>query len=186
MAFFWITGLSGSGKTTVLTELKALGFEAHDGDGLSQWHDIKTGAVVPDIPAAQRPSDWSERNEWRIDAARVRQIAKRAAGKDVFVGGAVANETEIWSLFDRHVFLTIGDAVMRSRIIGRTNNDYGKGPGELNALLLWNQTAESAYRGFGASIVDSSCPLSDVVNKVLAATVRARHVQAGYEGTTLA
>jgi hypothetical protein len=49
----------------------------------------------------------------------------------------------------------------------RTTNAFGKQPEELAAALAWNRIAPERYRELGASIVDASRPLDDVVRHVL-------------------
>ena len=46
---------------------------------------------------------------------------------------------------------------------------FGKLPEELAAALRSNDGAESAYRGFGATIIDGSQPITDVAAAILGA-----------------
>ena len=142
-----------------------------DDDGLCEWRERVTGRRVDNVSAHLRSADWATHVGWYIVADRVQRLSEHAKHRNVFVGGSVENEIDVWHLFDRHVCLVVDDAVVADRIQRRTNNDYGKGPGELQSILEWNKTSEENYRRFGAAVIDASRPLPLVVDDVLKATV---------------
>ena len=49
----------------------------------------------------------------------------------------------------------------------RTSNDFGKVPGEFDAILAWNQILPELHRESGSEFVDSTLPLDQVVDEVL-------------------
>ena len=51
---------------------------------------------------------------------------------------------------------------------------FGTVPEELADVLFWHAGFETAYRGFGATIIDATMPLPDVVAEVLAAVTCGR------------
>jgi hypothetical protein len=163
----WITGISGAGKSTVCAALKSRGISAVDGDwdGLNHWVDRSTGeqAIDPPYPT---PADWGETYEWRIKPELV--AALRDSGPGVtYVFGAVANEREVWDLFDVVGCLVIDDDTVRERLATRSTNAFGKHPADLERVLGWNHDQESSYRRFGASIIDGTRPIDEVVEEVL-------------------
>ena len=89
-------------------------------------------------------------------------------GELVFLSGSVDNELDVWDLFTAVVCLVVDDATLRSRLAARPD-PYGKAPDELANILAWNKTCEANYRRFGASIVDASRSLNEVVEDVLLA-----------------
>lgn len=170
MPLIWVTGISGSGKSSVATELCARGHRGVDADqdGLSVWVDRSTGAVVPSPEWGQRPSSWVTRHAWVLDAERVKALAANARDKHVFLCGSVENEKEVWDSFDQVICLVIDDDTVRRRLAARSNNDFGKSAEELQMVLGWNK-AQAQYREFGATIVDATVPLDLVVDAVLVA-----------------
>jgi hypothetical protein len=84
-----------------------------------------------------------------------------------FLFGAVANEREVWDLFDGVACLVIDDDTVRRRLATRTTNAFGKQPEELERILEWNRDHGAAYRRAGATIIDGARPVDQVVDAVL-------------------
>jgi hypothetical protein len=74
-----ITGMSGTGKSSVVQELVSRGYEAYDLDSLewSEW--IETDPSDELTPA--RGKDWV----WRMD--RVRALLSESEGRALFISG---------------------------------------------------------------------------------------------------
>jgi len=168
-----VTGVSGTGKSSVCEGLRQRGHRAvdADGDGYSRWADRRSGRLVADPPDPV-PAGRLDRYAWRIDVERVRALATGAPATVTFLCGSVENEHDVWDCFDRVVCLVADDETIIHRLATRTTNAFGKHPEELAATLGWNQVMESRYRAAGAAIVDATRPLADVVDDVLTATQR--------------
>ena len=167
VAVVWVTGISGSGKSSVCEALKSRGHVAVDADrgGYSRWVDRVTGDVVLKRPYPV-PPDWFDRFSWEISVERVRALAAETRSGTVFLCGSVGNEADVWRYFDRVVCLVVDDETLRHRLATRTTNDFGKDPEELAAVLAWNREAEGRYRRRGAAVIDASRPLEAVVRDV--------------------
>jgi AAA domain len=172
MGLVYVTGISGSGKSTVRAELRARGFVAHDvdEDGYKSWYRRDSGTPAREQRAwvdADRP--WQRRYWLRVDRAKVVCLAAdaKAAGGPVFLCGTGPNDDEIWDLFDVVVNLTIGETVLKHRLGTRTNNDYGKHPEDLADIVGWNSVVAENMRAWGAVIIDAERPLAVVVDDVV-------------------
>jgi energy-coupling factor transporter ATP-binding protein EcfA2 len=163
----WVTGISGAGKSTVCEALKSIGIAAidTDGDGFNQWVDDVTGEPVVD-PPHPTPADWLDTHAWHIRPELVRALRNSRPGV-TFLFGAVANEREVWDLFDRVGCVVVDDETVRHRLATRTNNAFGKNPADLDRILQWNREQEPAYRRAGATIIDGTRPVDEVVDAVL-------------------
>src|SRR5699024_10543440 len=96
-----VTGMSGTGKSTVLAELRRRGRKTVDTDyGGWQLH----GAV------------WDEPRMSRL----------LAEYDDVIVSGTVENQGKFYDRFDVVVLLSAPVDVLIERITNRTNNPYGQ------------------------------------------------------------
>jgi predicted ATPase len=166
----WITGNSGTGKSTVRAELARRGYASFDTDedGIAVWRDRATGQEVAYPGDTHYRDDWLEHHGWMIDRSRIEGLALLARDRFVFLCGSVENETEVWDLFDRVVCLALDEATLRERILTRTTNAFGKKPVELQAILTWNPSLEPSYRQVGAQVVSASQPLAAVVDEILA------------------
>jgi shikimate kinase len=159
-----ITGMSGTGKSTLVRALADLGHRAIDLDepGWSEHADpdpqfLRRSGV--DAPAGGR--EWV----WRED--RVRQLLEAEQDGTLFVSGCASNQGRFYPLFDRIVLLTAPVPVTVERLAGRTTNPYGKRPGEVAEVLANKQTVEPLLRRGATLELDTSAPLDDVVRAVL-------------------
>jgi dephospho-CoA kinase len=94
----WITGVSGTGKSTVRVELARRGYQSFDTDedGVAVWRSRVTGEEVYDPGAGNHPDTWLKEHAWMINRARVEQLARMAHDQVVFLGlGGGENEDEV-------------------------------------------------------------------------------------------
>lgn len=173
MSLVYVTGLSGSGKSAVLRELKKQGCESHgvDEEGYADWIDRETGAIVP-FPHND-PSldihDWCKEHRWVLSQERISNLKKQADDKNktVFLLGTAEGEDKVWHFFDKVIALSVDEATISSRIKSRQDNHFGKDPEEMAAILGWLESFDKTYRGFGAAVIDATKPLEQVVNEVV-------------------
>lgn len=173
MPLYYITGGSGSGKSTTLHELKRRGFDAYDvdvaGPVTAKWHNKKTGYIHPksSVKAVDRTPEFLKDHSWKIPRHEVEDLAKRAKEKDIFLGGAIANGNEIFELCKSVFALVVDSDTLKHRLITRVDNDWGKSPHELQLALDWNKDALASHRKKGHIIIDSSQPIERVVDEIL-------------------
>lgn len=170
MSVVWVTGISGSGKSSVCEALKDHGHHAIDADweGFSRWVHRLTGEVATDPPYPVPPG-WLDEYAWRISTARVQELASSSRAGVTFLCGGGENEHEVRHCFDVVVCLVVDDRAIVGRLAERTTNAFGKHPDELAAVLARNATEADRYEELGAAIVDATRPLEEVVGAVLAA-----------------
>lgn len=164
----WVTGNSGTGKSTVCGLLRARGYLAldADADGFSQWIDRAGGEVVRDPPYPV-PEGWLDRYGWVIVRERVETLAEQSRCRTTFLCGSAENEADVRDLFDLTVCLVIDDDTLRHRLATRTTNAFGQHPEELAAALKWNPRMRAIYESLGAAVIDASEPVIEVVDTVI-------------------
>lgn len=143
-----LTGMSGTGKSTVIEELAARGYRAVDLDQPG-W------------------SEYGPDGDWRWCEARVEELFDREEGEILFVSGCAENQGKFYPLLDQIILFSAPAAVLVERLATRTNNDYGKRPGEVAEVLGYLETVEPLLRRGATAEVDTSAPLQDVVAAVL-------------------
>ena len=142
-----LTGMSGTGKSSVVRALAASGYKAVDTD--DGWCE-----PLPD-----------GRQQWREDA-----IAALLASEDadiLFVAGCEENQVRFHSEFDHIILLSAPADVLLDRLANRTTNPYGKAPDELGRILDDLATTEPSLRRAADHEVRTTMPLSHVVATVL-------------------
>jgi dephospho-CoA kinase len=154
-----LTGLSGTGKSSVVAELTARGYKAVDTDygGLSEL------VTVPEEePTGLDPGqDWV----WRQD--RIQELLSTEDAEVLFVSGTSPNQGKFYPQFDQIILLTAPAELIVERLATRTTNPYGKRPEEVARVLEQIQTIEPLLRRGASHVVDTSVPLDQVVSTVL-------------------
>lgn len=171
MALFYITGIAGTGKSTIWRELKARGYKAYDvdEDGFAKWHNDKTGYVHPksSVKKEQRTPEFLQQHSWKVTRQEIQELSDLAESEPVFLCGVVANESEIRNIFTEIFALVIDEETLKYRLANRTDNDWGKQPHELEQTLSGMQFANDSYRQNGYTIIDATKPLEQVVDEIL-------------------
>jgi dephospho-CoA kinase len=145
-----VTGLSGTGKSTALAELRSRGFETVDTDvdGWTEWSEGDGGYV------------------WRED--RIAELLARPRETTLFVSGTVSNQGRFYPRFDAVVLLSASAEVLLDRLATRTTNDYGKAPAERELILRQLEEIELLLRATCTHEVDASRPVEAVVAELIA------------------
>jgi hypothetical protein len=170
-----VTGNSGTGKSTVCGALGERGDVALDADedGFSCWIDRAKGEVVRDPPYPV-PGGWLDRYGWAIVRERVESLVEESRFRVAFLCGSAENEADVRDLFDHVVCLVIDEDTLRHRLATRTTNAFGQHPEELAAALKWNPRMRAIYESRGATIIDASKLLTEVVDGVIDAVPELR------------
>jgi AAA domain len=142
-----VTGMSGTGKSSVLAELGRRGFRTVETD--------EPGWTVED----------PEGGRW-WDEARIEQLLADD-GPTLFVSGTVSNQGRFYDRFDAVVLLSAPTDVLLDRIGSRTTNDYGKSRHGRQLILTHVRDVEPLLRATCTHEVDASRPLAEVVERLV-------------------
>ena len=151
MPLIYITGPTGSGKSTICEELRAKGFSAYDTDE----KEMRTLQFIDD------------RQLLVLDEKVIRKIYSISESKPTFICGTSPNDLDFRELFAKIIVLTIEEAEQQSRIISRTNNSYGKEPHQLANALKWRSIQIEKYKSVGAIAINASQPIDKTVSQIL-------------------
>nr|WP_280801321.1 AAA family ATPase [Arthrobacter pigmenti] len=136
-----LTGMSGTGKSTVLKELRQRGYFTVDTD-----YD---GWELPD-------GTWDE--------ARMDQLLAEAA--NVVVSGTVDNQGQFYDRFDHIVLLSAPLEVLLERVKNRTNNPYGKTEQEGAEIAAYLETVEPLLRRGATTELDGRRPVGELADVI--------------------
>jgi shikimate kinase len=171
-----LTGMSGTGKSTLICALAARGYRAIDADSdeWSEWVRIAGGSERPGSPAVPVTSERSERSDWVWDEFdwvwredRIHRLLSTEDTDVLFVSGCAANQGKFHAQFDHIVLLSAPARVLMERVATRTTNPYGNLPEERARILQHVDTIEPRLRRVASLEVDTSAPLEQVLEIIL-------------------
>ena len=146
MTAILITGMSGSGKSTVLAELTTRGFQTVDTD-YGDWIDESGGERL-----------------WRED--RIDALLRETREVPLFVAGTVANQGRFAARFAEIVLLSAPLPVLLARIATRTGNPFGRHPAERARIVADTEAIEPLLRARATIEIDTRAPLTEVVDRL--------------------
>jgi dephospho-CoA kinase len=143
-----LTGMSATGKSTLIKELASRGYKTVDMD------DAGWSKHAPD-------GEWV----WRED--RVQRLLTTEDADALFVAGCASNQGRFYARFDHIILLSAPSDVIVERLASRTTNLFGKKPGELAQVLDDLAHTEPKLRRSAHAEIDATLPVEDVVATVL-------------------
>jgi len=145
-----ITGMSGTGKSSLLHELAARGYRTVDTDYCDYFETVDGERL------------------WRED--RISALLSSAPDEPpgvLFVQGTTRNQGLFYFRFHHIVLLSAPAEVLAERLTTRTTNPYGKDPAELAETLEYQQTVEPLLRAAATLEVVTTVPAGQVADIVL-------------------
>lgn len=167
MKRYYITGVSGVGKSTIAKEIAKRGyasFDIDDVEGLCHWMNKATKENVGNRAGIGR--DFVEEHKWVVDIEKMKELLK-SYDQDVVVSGVCANQDEYLHLFDKVFLLHCSEETFIHRLNTREDDRFGKDPGQQAGVINWYRKFEEYMKGFGAIPVTSEGELSAVVEEII-------------------
>ncbi len=104
---------------------------------------------------------------WLYKKDKLEEIIANQEDELVFYCGAPNNLEEIVSLFSKVVLLVASPENIRSRLLARTDNGFGKSPEVQDYILERKEKIEASLIGKGALVVDANQDIDSVLANVL-------------------
>jgi dephospho-CoA kinase len=147
-----LTGMSGTGKSSVLRRLADLGYRTVDTD-------------EGDLTVEVRSSSGASERLWREDS--IQALLSSPNADLLFISGTCRNQARFYRWFDHIVLLTAPPSVLVERLTTRSNNQYGKAREELAETLRFVETVEPLLRGAATLELETTVSLEAIVDAIL-------------------
>jgi shikimate kinase len=140
-----LTGMSGTGKSTLVRELQRRGYAAHDADD---------GFAEP-----RANGRWG----WRADL--VADLLAEAPDRLLFFAGCSEEQAEL--PFDYRVLLTASRSVLVQRLRTRTSNAYGRDDSELRQVFADLVEVEPLLHRSADLVLTTTAPPAEIADVLL-------------------
>ena len=152
MAIVFITGMSGTGKSTVLAEISRRGLQVVDTDDGDWTLDDVDDDGIPD-------------RRWHRE--RMAELLRSRSDAHLFISGCVSNQGDFYGEFDAVVLLSCPESVMLQRLTERSTNPYGKSDAERQLILEHLATVEPLLRRRATLELDTQSSVEHVADVII-------------------
>ena len=169
MKKIYVTGVSGTGKTTIARELNTRGYLAisiDETEGLCSWIDQKTGEHHGG-KEAEMTKEFVDTHNWVCDIDHLNQLLAKSDASIAFVLGMAGNHEDLLHLFDTIILLQCSPETFCKRIETRTDNDFGKDREVQRQIVRRSKTYAEEMLAIGAVAIDTEKSIDEVVDEII-------------------
>ncbi len=165
-----LTGIAGTGKSTLAKALSERGFAAmdlHDVPDLFFWQDTRTKEIIPYTPG--RSKAWFATVDRVCNIEMLKEMLDRY-DHDVIMAGSTSgnNQKKFFSLFDKIILLQCDPETIVHRMRTRTNKSgYGKSEAEQEDNVEWQKEYDPLLLSYGAIPVSTAGGLDETLERIL-------------------
>lgn len=166
-----ITGVSGSGKSSLSIKLNEMGYKAYDMEEIPELFsmlDKKTGKPV--IGHDNANLEKVKEMDWVCDTKKLASIIADETSELTFYCGSASDMDSILPFFNSVILLKVGHEAMRHRLTTRTTNDFGRTAEVQDWIMTWKDWWENDMQEKGVIVVDAHQSLDEVAKEVVRAT----------------
>jgi dephospho-CoA kinase len=160
-----ISGIAGSGKSTIARYLSLIGLEAYgieDMNGMFKACRKDTGELFKDYDPSNM--DHVQNMMWGCDVDLLKGLIENQKNEIAFYAGVTFDMDEIIPLFDKFILLSASPEVLHRRLCTRAERQYGGTEEVRQKVLQVKDDFEQRMRKKGAIVVNADGDL-DAISK---------------------
>lgn len=163
-----ITGVAGTGKSSVCSKLNKLGYKAfgiEDMPGMFTMIDSRTGKKYKHY--SNEKIEMVKNAEWVCDKKKLENHILNNLNNTLFYCGTASNIEDLLPLFDKVFLLTTTEEVLRKRLSKRKHGEFGSAGEVQNYVFSWKTWWEDLLIEKGAIKVNSDRKLDEIAMDII-------------------
>ncbi len=153
-----ITGIAGSGKSTVCQTLYEMGYETYgieDIEGMFEMYHKGTDEVFKDYDNSD--PNKIKQADWRCNSEKLKELLQTQKNDLAFYCGVATNMDELFPLFDQVILLKASSDNIYKRLSNREGtDDIGNTEASRKTVLGWKDWWEDEMTKKGVLVVDAN------------------------------
>lgn len=164
-----ITGVSGTGKSTVCKQLINLGYEAYDIENIEGMFEMYYKGTKNIFLGHDNSKPEDIKNaEWLCDEIKLKAFIEDQKSEIAFYCGIASNMDDILKFFDKVIVLQPDSNVLNLRLKNREGtNDIGNNQEGRDVVLGWKDWWEGEMLKKGAILVNANKTSEEVAKNIL-------------------
>ena len=163
-----VTGISGTGKSTIANELNNQGYKAisiEDIEGLCTIINKKTGKPFKNFDINN--IEMIKQSDWICNKKKLQLLLRKNSKGIVSYCGSSSNFDEILPFFDKIFLLKTSVKVLRERLNTRTSNKFGRTAEVQKWVFGWKNWWEAHMKEKGAIVINASRPPQVIAKEII-------------------
>lgn len=152
-----VSGVPGTGKSTVCREISKLGYESHDFedyDGMFDMYRKDTGEIFDNYDNSNPEN--VKNADWLCDVSKLKDLLEKQTKEIAFYCGIASNSEEITPLFDKIIVLRTNKEYLHKRLSTREGtDDLGNNEEGRQLVLGWKDWWENEMKKHGAIFINA-------------------------------
>lgn len=163
-----ITGIAGTGKTSIISFLKQQGYAAYsieDIKGICRMINRETSEIITHEISLNLET--LKKYDWICDIKAVQDLMQQNRDGLVFYSGTAANIDDLLSLFDQIILLQADKKELSRRLTERVNNHFGKSKEVQDWLFDQQIERDKALIQKGALPIDATQDIMTLASNII-------------------
>lgn len=166
MKKYFVTGVSGTGKSTISKELRKRKIPCFEIESCCSFKDKLTG-MSPPKHAEEDDEAFHEQYDWFCNVQKLENALNSYSGDYVVALGVSSNQNDFLSLFDQIIVLQSNRETLEHRLLTRKANTWGKKEYQRNIVFAGYKEFENDLISRGAIGIENSGAVEETVEHIM-------------------